>query len=156
MLVRRSDVSFRDSIHLESFQTGAKATSASFAGSGPASASLRTKRLRMGVPLCPGRTGFHCEYGTSVEPSRAGPLRADHFRSASSVYSTCFSEFIADHRGAECAIGIHRFGEIVGLDGACGRDRGGVEVGDDRPFLQHLGERTYRLNVIPSCPGVTR
>src|SRR5581483_10573447 len=77
MFVSRVDDSFRDSIHRESFVTGANAMSASFAGSGPGSVLLRTKRSRVGPAGVGPRFGFHCVAGATVGSSAIlrGPVR---------------------------------------------------------------------------------
>ena len=77
MRVRRSEVSFRVSIHRESLVTGANAMSSSFEGSGPGSPALRANRSRAGPGVWPGRMGFQTVAGAS-SGSRAifrGPVR---------------------------------------------------------------------------------
>ena len=76
MLVRRSDVSFFCSIQRDRCVTGAKAISASLAGSGGGSSWLRTKASRVGTN-CPGSTGFHRVAGATSGSSATfrGPTR---------------------------------------------------------------------------------
>ena len=80
MLVSRSEVSCRVSIHRDSRVTGAKAISASFAGSGPGSLLLRTKRLRSGPAGCPGKAASQWDQGAKSGSSATlrGPTRRSY------------------------------------------------------------------------------
>jgi hypothetical protein len=81
MLVRRSEVSCRDSIHRESCVTGAKAMASSDEGIGAPSAFDRTKRLRDGPAAMPGSIGFQSVAGASVGAmvTFRGPVRRSRY-----------------------------------------------------------------------------
>ena len=77
MFVRRSEVSRRDSIHLDNWVTGAKAMASSTAGSGTLLRFDRTNWSRIGDGLIPGINGFQSVAGKSVAASAnfLGPVR---------------------------------------------------------------------------------
>src|SRR6266545_5096573 len=81
MSVSRCDVSVRDSIHLESCVTGAKAIASSDDGSGPAAAVDRTNRSREDPAAMPGSTGFQSMPGESVGAmvTFRGPVRRSRY-----------------------------------------------------------------------------
>src|ERR1051326_4589704 len=82
MFVRRSDVSLRDSIHLESCVTGANAMSSSEDGSAAPSSFERTKRSIEGSAVTrPGITGFQSVAGVSVASiaTLRGPVRRSRY-----------------------------------------------------------------------------
>src|SRR5258707_777669 len=85
MLVRRSELSCRDSIHLDSCVTGAKAVSASVnsisAAGGNSGGFERTNRSRAGDAAIPWIIGFHSvagESGASIATLR-GPVRRSRY-----------------------------------------------------------------------------
>src|SRR5262245_59114091 len=81
MFVSRSDVSFLDSIHLDSCVTGANAMSSSLVGNGAASGFERTNLSWVGAGGMPGNIGFHSVAGASVSTSatRIGPVRRSRY-----------------------------------------------------------------------------
>src|SRR5437870_13906201 len=77
MLVSRSEVSLRCSIHRESCVTGAKAMSASLVGSATARLALRTNRSRTGPGWSAASIGFHRVAGADAGSMETllGPVR---------------------------------------------------------------------------------
>src|SRR5438876_11161620 len=81
MFVSRSDVSFRDSIHWDSWVTGAKAIASSEDGTAALSGFDRTNRSRDGAAAIPGSIGFQSVAGASVASIATfrGPVRRSKY-----------------------------------------------------------------------------
>src|SRR5215472_654251 len=94
MFVRRSDVSLRDSIHLDSCGTGAKAMSSSDEGKAALSGFDLTKRSCGDAIGTPGSAGFHNVAGASVASIVIffGPVRRSRYGAKFSrqVSAACF------------------------------------------------------------------
>jgi hypothetical protein len=159
MLVSRSDVSLRVSIHRESRVTGANAMSASLDGSGPGSLALRMNLSRSAITFCPGRAGFHRVAGarsdsnftflgpvrrSSIEAIDLRQLAAAIFRSAS-VIVTCAS-FSASAKVAGETSGPTS-GAVPNVGGAPG---GGVVVDFDSDFWP------WQAATVPRSPSGAR
>src|SRR5437667_11317970 len=81
MFVSRSDVSFRDSIHWDSWVTGAKAMASSEDGRAAPSGFDRTNRSPGGDAAIPGSIGFQSVAGASVAAIATflGPVRRSKY-----------------------------------------------------------------------------
>src|SRR5262245_15793359 len=81
MFVSRSEVIWRDWIHLDNWVTGAKAIASSDEGNGAPSDFERANRSRKGSTVIPGNIGFQSVAGTSVSASATflGPVRRSRY-----------------------------------------------------------------------------
>src|SRR5947209_6085839 len=88
--VSRSDFSWRDSIHLDNWETGANAMSSSEDGNGAPSAFERTNRSDNGGAVRPGSIGFHSVAGASVASmvTLRGPVRRSRYGASDSRHES--------------------------------------------------------------------
>src|ERR1700676_5011472 len=146
MLVSRSDVSLRVSIHRDSRVTGANAISSSLVGSGPGSILLRTNALRAGPAGLPGSAASQWDQGASSGSSETlrGPTRRSYsgaiplrqlatasLRSAS--LNSTWTSFSAS---------VNVSGDTSGPTGGAVAKAGGAPGGNSAGFFSSLQEVT--------------
>src|SRR5215471_2183239 len=117
MFVSRSEVSCRDSIHLDCCVTGAKAMSSSEEGSALPSAFDLTKRSVADGEGIPGSIGFQSVAGTSVSArvTLRGPVRRSRY-----VASDCRHESAASCRSAGVRVTCISFSASAKVPGETG------------------------------------
>src|ERR1051326_4358376 len=144
MFVRRSDVSLRDSIHLESCVTGANAMSSSEDGSAAPSSFERTKRSIEGSAVTrPGITGFQSVAGVSVASiaTLRGPVRRSRYGAIDSRHESaaCCRSAGVNSTCTSFSASANVSGETAGPDPLPVPKVGGAPAGGDCAVCELAG-----------------